>query len=156
DTPGGGSVDPSAFIEGFTNLYCDRIGPCCNAAGYGHQAQACKDNLDLRAIPAAIQLGVPFSEETAAQCLQELATWFNTCPMTCPLPCKRVLVGSKPPGGGCFTAYQCAPPDRGQTMCVGGQCKTITYLLEGASCSGNFIDLGSSALMYELCEPPLF
>jgi hypothetical protein len=127
-TPQASGPDPSAFIEGFTNLYCDRIEPCCKAAGYGHEAEACRADLDLSAIPAAIQLGVPYSEEAAAQCLQDLATWFDTCPMTWPLSCKRLLVGSEPPGGGCFTAYQCAPPDRGQTMCIGGQCNTVRYL----------------------------
>jgi hypothetical protein len=149
-------ADPGPFLDGFTELYCDGIAPCCSAAGYGHDPAVCKENLDLRAIPAAIDLGVPFSEDESARCLADLSGWFDSCPMTMPLSCRRVLVGSEPPGGGCFTNHQCAPPDNGPTLCIGGECGIVTFLPEGASCSGNTIDIMVGVYTYEVCEPPLY
>jgi hypothetical protein len=132
----------------FASQLCAASVDCCTKAYGAYDPQGCADTLrDQVCSPAAdaVQNGFAVYDDSAVgACLAAhvqanavcIPNWDQTLELRKALwsACK-VVRGLTDPGKGCSTSVTCADPDGEKTVeCVGGACRVLEVLPEGAAC----------------------
>lgn len=144
---GGTNATPVAkenFAGELAKALCTNIGPCCQQAGYTHDAAKCTALLEgvyKNMVAGAVQ----YDAQKGGECVAYAASIVKNCGAEpAEGPCDGVVAGTIPEGGKCQTSAECIVPPKGDADCDNGVCVQVPRGKAGDGCSGTCTESGST------------
>jgi hypothetical protein len=147
-TEGGGTnaapVAKEKFAGELAKAVCTNIGPCCQQAGYTHDAVKCTASLE-GLYQNMVAGNVLYDAQKGGNCIAYAAGAMKNCDDDpAPGPCESVATGTVPDGGKCAASAECIGPPGGDAYCNDGVCVQTPRGKLGDGCSGTCTEAGSS------------
>ncbi|HEY4102331.1 MAG TPA: hypothetical protein VGM44_00505 [Polyangiaceae bacterium] len=102
---------------------CDNLGPCCQSAGIGFDAETCKQNVIAKLSPEIAEdtgPNVAYDADAAGRCVAAYESGVSSCTPVEQIDesaCRAVFMGALPAGGVCTQDAECANAAAGDAYC---------------------------------------
>jgi hypothetical protein len=121
--PGEAEIAMEELPARLAAAFCDDLGPCCSALATPYNRASCRATLEAEARDAFGYPNPPFEYDpiAARECLGAVASAIHSCqapPRFDVGACRRIFVGTVPPGGPCSVDLDCAVAREGGAHCI--------------------------------------
>ncbi len=154
-----GPLPEDQFLPALLETLCDRIEPCCRAAGLPYNQEACRRQLveDVGyGISPNVRDRFEYDPVAAGECIAFARRVAETCQSPYIGPCSEVYKGKTQPGEPCLSPRECARPPRGMAACeifgdaIESRCRSEPRGAEGDRCHGTCTESFGSIVCHEV------